>query len=340
MYPCDIIIPVWNRLEDTKDCVNSIRKNTSYPYRILIVDNGSEHETSKCLNAFEKEDPGRIKVLRNDKNLGFVKAVNKGIAFSEAEFVCLLNNDTIVNPGWLGELIKVGEKDLKIGIVNPSSNTLGQPCPRMIVPSKEQKESGSFVELGSAFGFCMLIKKEILKDVGLFDESYGMGYFEDTDFSLRAKEKGYKSVRAIASYVYHKEKRSFSLLKSFKADFLKNKKIFELKWGKTKRITVVSKSIDSNFLNYLNDIAGKYAKGKSWLYVITPKFNTKEFFEKYSNLTFYNFKKAFYFLTFLKIIFKKKKIDFILCDNRFFLDILKWTKVFHNAKSGMIGDTL
>ena len=125
-----------------------------------------------------------------------------------------------------------------------------------------------------------------------------------------------------------------------KTDFSKNKKTFELKWGKTQRITVISKSIDSNFLNYLNDVANKYAKEKSWLYVITPKFSTKEFFEKYSNLTFYNFKKAFYFRTFLKIIFKKKKMDFILCDNKFFLNILKRTKVFHNAKSGMIGDTL
>ena len=329
MSKCDIIIPVWNQLEDTKDCIDSILRNTKYPYRI-IIDNASDQETASYLDSLAKEG---IFLIRNKQNEGFIKAVNNGIRASNAEFVCILNNDTIVTNGWIGEMIKVLEKNASIGLVNPSSNTLGQNTKEGLTLDMHAKEikhqTGQFVELGNAFGFCMLVRRKLFDKIGLFDEGYGMGYFEDTDLSLRAKQKGYKAVRAFSSYVYHKESVSFKLLKSFNKDFKENKRIFEQKWGKTKRIMVVLKDVNLRTLDYLKDIIKRHARERSWVYVISPFFETKEFFERNSNITFYPIKKFFYLRAFLKILFKKKKINTIFCKKGLFFKVLK---ILHGSK--------
>jgi len=325
MQHCDIIIPVWNQRKYTRDCIESIFSNTKYPYKIILVDNASSSETVEYLEGLRGDK--RLTLIRNSKNLGFIKAVNKGISSSDGGFVCILNNDTIVTPGWLEEMIKVMRKDTAIGIVNPSSNTLGQKLEENETPIEHAKRSryqtGQYVELGNAFGFCMLIKRELFKKIGLFDESYGMGYFEDTDFSLRAKEKGYKTVRAFSPYVYHIESGSFNLLKSFNKDFRKNKRLFESKWGKTERVAVVFENINSKSMNRLGDILKEHAKENSWVYVIAPIAETRQFFEKHSNITFYNFKSFFYMKAFFKILFKKKKPCVIYSEKRIFPRALK-----------------
>ncbi len=335
MSTCNIIIPVWNQLEATRDCINSIKRCTEYPYRLIIVDNASDYETATYLEDLKKSSDTDVMLVRNEKNEGFIKAVNKGISLSKTAYLCILNNDTLVTDGWLSEMVNVLDKNPLIGIVNPSSNALGQKLPYGTTPGEfaesSKTQSGLFVELGSAFGFCMLVGKKLFDTIGLFDEVYGMGNFEDTDFSLRAKEKGYKTVRAFASYVYHKESRSFNLLSGFKKDFERNRQIFESKWGRTKRTTVVFKNINKNSLSRLRNILNKYAKEKSWVYVISPLFDTKSFFESFSNLSFYHFRYLFYISAFLKIIFKKKKANIVYCDNKFFSNFLKVFKIFHNA---------
>jgi len=195
-----------------------------------------------------------------------------------------------------------------------------------------KKESGLFVELGSAFGFCMLVKRRLFDEIGLFDEIYGRGNFDDTDFSLHAKKKGYKTVRSFASLVYHKEQRSFNLIKSFGRDFEKNRGIFESRWGMTERIIVVMRDINEKSLNQLEKILDKHAKEKSWVYIISPRLETIKFFERHSNLTFYHFDRFFYTLAFLKILFKKKRPDFIYSDNAVFSNVLEICKIFHGAE--------
>ena len=335
MSACNIIIPVWNQLEATRDCINSIKRCTEYPYQLIIIDNASDYETATYLEDLKKSPDTNVMLVRNEKNEGFIKAVNKAVLLSTAEYLCILNNDTIVSGGWLGEMVNVLNKGPLIGIVNPSSNTLGQKLTDGVTPDDFAKNSraqrGLFVQLGNAFGFCMLMRRKLCDEIGLFDEIYGMGNFEDTDFSLRTKEKGYKTVRAFASYVYHKESRSFNKLSGFKKDFERNRQIFESKWGRTKRTTVVFKNINKNSLSQLRNILNEYAKEKSWVYVISPLFDTKNFFESFSNLSFYHFRYLFYISAFLKIIFKKKKANIVYCDNKFFSNFLKVFKIFHNA---------
>jgi len=337
MSICDIVIPVWNQLEDTKECVESIERNTLFSYRLVIVDNGSGEKTAAYLRALAKRRPKRLLLIRNEKNEGFVKAVNKGISLSKAEFVCILNNDTLVTSGWLKALINVIKRDASIGIVNPSSNTLGQRLSKgktLRQHAEDIKDGrGLFVETGSAFGFCMLARRKLFDEIGLLDTAYGLGNFDDTDLSLRAKKNGYKTVRAFASYVHHKEQRSFNLLKRFKSDFAENRRIFEAKWGRTKRAIVVVRDINPESLDCLEGILKKHTGEKSWVYIISPEFDTIKFFERYSNLTFYHFNRLFYTFAFLKILFKKKRPDFIYSDNAVFSHFLGTCRVFRAAET-------
>lgn len=268
---CDIIIPVWNQFALTKDCIESIFKNTTnIDYRIILVDNASDDETKNYLEGLNKSWPRQISLIRNEKNLGFIKAVNQGIAASRAPYLCLLNNDTLVTKNWLKEMIAIAETGEDIGIVNPSSNNLGQkPAggePLELYAEKISKESGQFIELGAAIGFCMLIKRKVFEKIGTFDEIYGMGNFDDTDFSRRAVKAGYRCVRACGAYVYHRENTSFNKIKTFEDDFKRNKEIYEFRWGKPKRIAYILDKVDTNVLKKMNGEAMNLARNGNWIW--------------------------------------------------------------------------
>jgi GT2 family glycosyltransferase len=112
MYNCDIIIPTYNHEQLTVNCLESIKKNTKN-YRIIWVDNGSKN-TKVAEETLENIDHIIIKLSSNQ---GFVKAVNSGLKLSDAPFVCLLNNDTLVSSRWLEKLIGALNKNTKLGIV-------------------------------------------------------------------------------------------------------------------------------------------------------------------------------------------------------------------------------
>lgn len=239
MSKCDIIIPVWNQPEVTRECIDSILRNTVYPYRLIIIDNGSEAPTQNYLSGLKENKSLDLLLIRNDKNLGFVKAVNQGLVVSDAPYLCIMNNDTIAAPGWLEEMVSVIERNPSIGLLNPSSNTSGQfPGEKSIaeyaLALKELK--GQIQELYTCRGFCMLVKREVIERVGLLDEIYHVGYFDDTDYCKRAQRLGYKTARAKAAYVYHKENVSFKTLKDNKELFSNNEKIFFGRWGRHVRV--------------------------------------------------------------------------------------------------------
>lgn len=242
---CDIVIPVWNQPRLTRECVDSIRRHTAGECgRLIIVDNASAQETRAYLESLATAGgPVPVTVIRNGENLGFIKAVNQGIRASTAPCVCVLNNDTVVTKGWLREMLAVAASEKDIGIVNPSSNNLGQRAgPDETIDALAEKLARSecpYVELGAAIGFCMLIRREVLDATGLFDEVYGMGNFEDTDLSRRAVQAGFRCVRACRAYVYHRENTSFRKIRTFAEDFERNREIFEFRWGRPRRIAYI-----------------------------------------------------------------------------------------------------
>ncbi|NQU95529.1 MAG: glycosyltransferase family 2 protein [Candidatus Omnitrophica bacterium] len=236
---CDIVIPVWNNPELTRDCVNSIIKHTRYPYRIVIIDDASEAYTRQYLDTLKKDTGGKTNVIRNAKNQGFVKSVNRGMEHSDAPYVCIMNNDTIATNGWLGEAICILRENPNIGLINPSSNTSCQFPGKLSIDAYAETLKvfkGSYQELYTCRAFAMIVKREVIKKIGYLDEQYGMGYFDDTDYCKHAQKLGYMTVRSKASYVYHKESQSFSLVKEKSNIFLENEKKFVSKWGMPLRI--------------------------------------------------------------------------------------------------------
>ncbi|MFC1576805.1 glycosyltransferase family 2 protein, partial [Candidatus Omnitrophota bacterium] len=178
-------------------------------------------------------------LIRNNENLGFVKAVNQGIAVSGENYILVLNNDTILTEGWLAEMVDVMERDARLGLLNPSSNTSGQ-FPKDLSIDDYAKTltgyKGQAQELYNARGFCMLVRREVIDKLGPFDEIYHMGYFDDTDYCKRAQGLGYRTARAKAAYVYHRENKSFALREDNSELFRKNEEIFFSRWGRHLRI--------------------------------------------------------------------------------------------------------
>jgi GT2 family glycosyltransferase len=331
---CDIIIPVWNQISFTKDCIDSIKKNTDAPHRLVIIDNASDDETKHYLEALAKKEGSKALLIRNEANVGFVKAVNEGMRASESKFVCVLNNDTIVTKGWLKEMVAIAESAKDIGIVNPSSNNLGQKLaegePVEHYAEKLRQQKGRSVELGAAIGFCMLIKREVLKKIGLFDEIYGMGNFEDTDFSRRAVKEGYRCVRACGAYVYHRENTSFGKVKTFSEDFRRNKEIYEFRWGKPKRIAYVLDSYDANTLMKLEADSVKLARGGNWVwYFLKERIEVPQ----HSNIiTITPPEQYFHAATAFRILKKKKRFDEIFVRDEVFGKVLEKLAFVHKAK--------
>ncbi|MDP2912740.1 MAG: glycosyltransferase family 2 protein [Candidatus Omnitrophota bacterium] len=331
---CDIIIPVWNQLAFTKDCIDSIEKNTDTDHRLVIIDNGSGSDTSEYLKTLEGPSGLGALLIRNEENVGFVKAVNQGIAASSAPYVCLLNNDTIVAKDWLKVMIDIAARHKDIGIVNPSSNNLGQRPdkgePIELYANKLAPEKEKFVELGSAIGFSMLIKRELVRRIGAFDEIYGMGNFEDTDFSRRAVKEGYRCVRACGAYVYHREGSSFSKLKTYEDDFRRNREIFEFRWGRPKRIAYILDRYDPNMLKRLELESIRLARGGNWVWYIS---NDMIDVPLHSNIRFAHIGgKWFPVKAALEIVKKKKKFDEIFVGSDRIGNILANLQFIHKAK--------
>ena len=327
-------MPVWNQLEVTKDCINSIRENTSCQFRFIVIDNASDAPTRQYLQNIKEIKGNPVTVIRNENNLGFVKAVNQGIAVSDAPYVCILNNDTMVTRNWLEEMISIAELDKTIGIVNPSSNNLGQRPeegePLESFAARLRKQSRYFIELGAAIGFCMLIKREVIVKVGNFDEVYGMGNFEDTDFSRKAIKEGYKCVRACGAYVYHRENSSFNKLKTFEDDFKRNKEIYEFRWGKPKRIAYILNHYDEKALKALNLESIKMARGGNWVWYLSTE---PVELPAHSNIRLMQVtKKWFYPKVVFTILKKKKRFDEIFVDDKKMMNILSKISFIHKAK--------
>ena len=330
---CDIIIPVWNQLAFTKDCINSVLANTSGDYRIIIIDNASGDETKHYLEGLKASTRPQILVIRNEENVGFVKAVNHAIAASSAPYVCLLNNDTLVTKDWLKIMLDIMNRQKEIAIVNPASNNLGQrPAngePIELYAQALKKDADKFIELGAAIGFCMLIKKEVIDRIGPFDEIYGMGNFEDTDFSRRAVKEGYRCVEARGAYVYHRESSSFSKVKSFENDFKRNKEIYEFRWGRPNRIAYILSRYDDNILRRLSSESLKSARLGNWIwYISKDPISTPS----HANIHFVRVPDKWFFArAVFMVLKKKKKFSDIFVDNEKLAAVLNRLKFIHKA---------
>ncbi|KKJ81718.1 glycosyltransferase [Bacillus subtilis] len=212
-----IIVLTYNQLALTKQCLESIWKHTNNDcIEVIVIDNGSHDGTRDYLKQITL-----IKAIFNKTNEGFAKACNQGLEVASGDNILFLNNDTVVTNQWLEPMIKLLYQDDKIGMVGPVSNYVSGPQ-QVPVNYTNVEEIEDFSRLyclqqrGRSkavlrlVGFCLLVKKKVLDQVGGFDERFVGGSFEDDDLSLRVLQAGYQLKIALDSFVHHHGHATFT----------------------------------------------------------------------------------------------------------------------------------
>ena len=194
---------------------------------------------------------GKIKIIKNKENLGFAAGNNQGMAAARGGYILLMNNDIVVTSGWLEHLISCAERDPRIGIVGPMSNYVSGPQLVKDVTYNittldglddfgagfSKKYAGKAERILRVVGFCMLIKRAVINKIGGMDGRYGLGNFEDDDFSLRATLAGFESWIAEDCFIHHFGNRTFIGAKiDYRESLYKNWEIFKEKWDMPKDI--------------------------------------------------------------------------------------------------------
>jgi O-antigen biosynthesis protein len=248
-FKATVIIPVFNSLWCVEDAVDSVlRARGSVPYRLVLADDGSDERTALFLRSVAAEH-AYLDYSGNGLNLGFIKTVNKGLSRCRTQYAVILNSDVVVTDGWLDQLCRVADEDERIGSVNPLTNRASQievPLPPGVnfIEANEylSKRHSSPVDVVTGVGFCMLLRMAALEEVGFFDEVFGAGYCEESDLCMRLTTRGWRTVVATGSYVYHKGAGSFT---EKRERYLHNRKIFDERWeGEYQRQYAVFRAAD------------------------------------------------------------------------------------------------
>jgi len=234
-----IILLTYNKLEYTKLCIESIRKYTQKgSYEIIVVDNNSTDDTVQWLK--EQED---LKTIFNKENVGFPKGCNQGIEIAEGENILLLNNDTIVTNNWLDNLLIALNSSDEVGCVGSVTNNCSnfQTVPtnyqtfedmQLFAEEFNKSNPAQWEERLKLVGYCMLIKRSVVDEIGLLDEQFSPGNFEDDDYSFRIRKAGYKLLLCGDTFIHHFGSTSFrDKPEAYQQLLRKNKEKFEAKWG-------------------------------------------------------------------------------------------------------------
>jgi len=215
-----IITPTWNKVEFLKQMMESIEKNTSWPFELIVVDNDSMDGTQDyILNAGFKMD-GQF--LKNEENMGFAIPNNQAVKVAKGNFICFLNNDTIVTKGWLTAMMNVFTEEKAVGIVgarliHPGKGTIQHAgvmefksgVPDHIYFKKPMDYPPAMIRKTYPFvtGACLVTPKALFEEIGGFDEQFWCGW-EDMDYCQKVRQKGYRIYYEPTSLVYHYESRT------------------------------------------------------------------------------------------------------------------------------------
>lgn len=229
-YEVSIIIPCFNKVQLTEQCLESLFRLTSKDinYEVIVVDNASEDNTPEICEQY-KDKFSNFAFIRNDENLGFAKACNQGIESRKGKHALLLNNDIVVTENWLKEMLEVIKNEPKAGIVGscllyPESEYI-QHCgvllgsdgkgrlapyhPLMFKKLSETPIASEVREMKAVTGACFLIRDKLITEIGILDDNYING-FEDIDYCMNAITHNWKVIYCGKSLLYHFESMSQS----------------------------------------------------------------------------------------------------------------------------------
>jgi len=234
-----IIIIAHNQLAYSQRCVESIRRHTNVPYELIFVDNGS---TDGSLEYFLGLDD--VAVIHNNLNESFARAANLGIHGARGDVLVFLNNDTVVTPNWLNNMVKCLESSPDIGVVGPVSNfsymTELPGAPKTAGPEMEQfalhynhSDPAKWFDVPTFLsGFCLAMTNKVFYQIGYFDEQFTTGLYEDYDYCMRVKQAGYRLVCAGDTFVFHEGSVTLRAEQVDTASLAReNEKLFLRKWA-------------------------------------------------------------------------------------------------------------
>ncbi len=228
----DVVVCVHNALEDVRLCVWSILEKTDRPFRLVLVNDGSDVATTEYLEDLARREPA-IHLVRNpEPPHGYTIAANLGVRAATGDYVVLLNSDTIVTQGWLDRIVASGEAEPSVGILGPLSNAASHqsvpdlrsggawstnPLPPFASPDAlakllERLSPQMRPRLPFINGFCYVIKRAVIDAIGHFDEeNFASGYCEENDYSYRASQAGFELAVVDDAYVFHAKSKSFGV---------------------------------------------------------------------------------------------------------------------------------
>jgi GT2 family glycosyltransferase len=222
----DVIVPVYRGLRETARCLESVLGSRQrIAFELVVVNDASpDEELADYLTGLQES--GAITLISNERNLGFVESVNRGMALHADRDVVLLNSDAEVANDWLDRLNACAFRKNGIGTVTPFSNnaticSYPRLCAENRLPSGwdlgrldrlfRTLNRGASIEIPTAVGFCMYIRRACLEDVGLFDaKTFGKGYGEENEFCMRARSAGWRHLLCGDTFVFHVGAVSFS----------------------------------------------------------------------------------------------------------------------------------
>jgi len=232
LFSVSIIICVHNALQDVAECLNSLWEHRTFPYKIIIINDGSDVETSKYLEKYAAIC--KCQLICNEVAQGYTKSANIGLRRAlDSDYIVLLNSDTIVTSGWLEKMLNVFIKYPKTGIVSPLSNAASyQSVPEhkdiltgdwkinslpedmnveMMAYCVEISSKCIYPEVEVLNGFCFMISKQVINSIGYLDEeNFPKGYGEEVDFCIRTKDVGFQLRVVDDTYIFHEKSKSFT----------------------------------------------------------------------------------------------------------------------------------
>jgi GT2 family glycosyltransferase len=232
-----VVIATFGHVQRLELCLLSIAAYSApCRFELVVVDDASPNP--EVVARTVRLLPG-AELLRNSRNLGFARALNRGVAHTKGDVLVLMNDDVVVTPGWLPELLRVLAAERAAGLVGPTSNDTGDLA---TVAAEYDSLEGLLRfaerrpqrvrEVDKVALHCALIRRELYDEIGGLDEGYGRGMFEDDDLSAAVRERGRRVLLADGAYVHHEAGSSFRQLPSFEylARFEVNRRRFERKW--------------------------------------------------------------------------------------------------------------